>query len=150
MTGVCTVATFEAQAAIALELAARRAGVEGAEPYPFLIDEAGIIRVGEMLGAIAGDILGGMDVDQIAARFHVTVARMAINAAERARDASGINTAALSGGAFQNRLLLRLTRDGLRAAGFEVLTHRQVPANDGGLSLGQAAAAAVRGMRGVV
>jgi hydrogenase maturation protein HypF len=47
----------------------------------------------------------------------------------------------LSGGAFQNRLLLRLAREELRSAGFEVLTHRQTPTNDGGLSLGQAVVA---------
>jgi hydrogenase maturation protein HypF len=74
----------------------------------------------------------------IAADFHVTLAEMVVAAAVQARARTGLDVAALSGGVFQNRLLLRLTRARLRAAGFEVLTHQQAPANDGGLSLGQA------------
>ena len=61
-----------------------------------------------------------------------------VAAAEQAHAQTGLTVAALSGGVFQNRLLLRLAREALREAGFEVLTHQQVPANDGGLSLGQA------------
>ena len=138
LTGICPVTTFEAQAAIALELAAREAGIEGAQPYPFEIDAAGVIRLGGLLEAIAGNVQRGRPAGEIAAAFHVTVARMVIEAAQRVRAQTGLTTAALSGGSFQNRLLLRLVRDGLRAEGFEVLTHKQVPANDGGLSLGQA------------
>ncbi|HLV44902.1 MAG TPA: hypothetical protein VKY39_08080, partial [Aggregatilineales bacterium] len=106
--------------------------------YPFSIDEDGTIRLRALLGAIAGDVQAGRPTGQIAAAFHVTVARMVARAAERVRVHTGLGTAALSGGVFQNRLMLRLAREALRDAGFEVLTHRQVPANDGGLSLGQA------------
>jgi hydrogenase maturation protein HypF len=69
---------------------------------------------------------------------------MTVEACERIASTTGIRTAALSGGCFQNRLLLSLTVPRLRAAGFQVLLHRQVPCNDGGLSLGQAVIAHFR------
>ncbi len=138
MLGICTEATFEAQAAIALELAARRVGTDTTGVYPFTLDEDGIIRIGEMLAAIGLDIERGRSADEIAASFHHTIVAMFVEAATRISQRTGIKTVALSGGSFQNRLLLRLMRESLRACGFEVLTHHQVPANDGGLSLGQA------------
>ncbi|MEM4724455.1 MAG: carbamoyltransferase HypF [Candidatus Hadarchaeum sp.] len=138
LTGMCRVTTFEAQAAIALELAAREANLATLKPYPFSIDEEGVIRLGRMLAHIADDVKVGRPVGEIAAAFHLSLARMITQAAMRVRSRTGLMTAALSGGVFQNRLLLRLVRAQLRAAGFEVLTHRQTPANDGGLSLGQA------------
>jgi hydrogenase maturation protein HypF len=64
-----------------------------------------------------------------------------VRAAELARDATGLTTVALSGGTWQNLLLLDLTTGGLERVGFEVLLHRRVPCNDGGLSLGQVAVA---------
>jgi hydrogenase maturation protein HypF len=141
LTGVCPVTTFEAQAAIALELAARGAVVTEIEPYPFSVDADGTVRVGPMLESIARDVQSERPVAAIAGAFHATMAAIIVRAAEHARALTGLRTAALSGGVFQNRLLLRLAREGLRGAGFEVLTHRQVPANDGGLSLGQAVVA---------
>ena len=66
-----------------------------------------------------------------------------------ARDARGIGTVALSGGVFQNRLLLRRLVAALRDQGFRVLLHREVPTNDGGLSLGQAVVANERVRRGI-
>jgi hydrogenase maturation protein HypF len=144
MLGICPLATFEAQAAIALELAAREVDMEQIEAYPFSIDDAGVIRLGELLAAMAADLARERAVGEIAAAFHVTVAQMAVQAAELSRTQTGLNTVALSGGAFQNRLLLRLAREALRSASFEVLTHRQTPTNDGGLSLGQAAVAMQR------
>ena len=138
LLGLCPVTTFEAQAAIALELAAREADLDAARPYPFDLGADGILRLGPLLAALVADVQGGRAVSAIAADFHVTLAEMVGAAAAQARDRSGLDVAALSGGVFQNRLLLRLTRARLRAAGFEVLTHQQVPANDGGLSLGQA------------
>jgi len=138
LAGVCPVTTFEAQAAIALELAARRADIAQVEPYPFALDDDGVIRVGPTLSAVVADVGRGRDVAEIAAAFHLAMAGMIVAATEQARAQTGLTVAALSGGVFQNRLLLRLARESLRSAGFEVLTHQQVPANDGGLSLGQA------------
>ena len=63
---------------------------------------------------------------------------MALAACLRAREETGCNTAALTGGCFQNTLLLELTESKLEAAGFRVLTHRLIPPNDGGICLGQA------------
>jgi hydrogenase maturation protein HypF len=145
MTGLCTRATFEGQAAIALELAARRVPLSTTKAYPFEIEADGVIRVGGLIAGIADDLRSGRPVDVTAAAFHTTIGRMIVTCAARLRHKTGISTAALSGGVFQNRLLLRLARDGLREAGFEVLTHRQVPANDGGLSLGQAVIAMRQG-----
>jgi hydrogenase maturation protein HypF len=138
MLGLCRETTFEAQAAIALELAAREADVETAAPYPFEVNADGVVQLGTMLAALADDIRAGRPTPQIAAAFHVTVADLIVQTCSRLRDETGLETVALSGGCFQNRLLLRLARERLRASGFEVLAHRQVPANDGGLSLGQA------------
>ena len=63
---------------------------------------------------------------------------MAIDVCQRARESTGLNEVALSGGVWQNQILLDLVRDGLRRNEFMVYFHKQVPTNDGGLSLGQA------------
>jgi len=76
--------------------------------------------------------------------FHRTLAEALVDMAQRASEAFGINTVGLTGGVFQNTLLLRLTMAGLKAAGFRVLVHSRVPANDGGISLGQAYLAALQ------
>ncbi len=141
ITGICPVTTFEAQAAIAFELAAREVDLSSVDAYPFTIDDQGVIRLGDLLNAVVTDVRNDRPKSQIAAAFHVSIAEMVTQAARRIREQTGLETAALSGGVFQNRLLLRLTRERLRESGFEVLTHRQVPANDGGLSLGQAVVA---------
>ncbi len=80
----------------------------------------------------------------MAAGFHAAVARLIGDVAVRQRAQTGIEVVALSGGVFQNVLLLGLARRELEAHGFEVLTHRAVPPNDGGLALGQAAVAGCR------
>lgn len=144
LTGICSETTFEAQAAIALELVARRVDPDSVDAYPFQIDGEGVIRLGDLLSALVADMQKGRAVEEIAAAFHLTVVAMVARFAEQARQRTGLQTVALSGGSFQNRLLLRLARQRLQAAGFEVLTHRQVPANDGGLSLGQAVVALFR------
>lgn len=138
MLGLCLEAAFEAQAAIALELAARRGDVAGALPYPFTVDSDGVIRLGEILSAIVDEIQDGVPAGQIAAAFHVTLAEIILEVAGRLREQTHLEVVALSGGVFQNRLLLHLARERLNGAGFEVLSHRQTPTNDGGLCLGQA------------
>ena len=76
--------------------------------------------------------------DRLATTFHVGLADFIVETCVRARASTGISTAALSGGVFQNSLLLRLTVERLKAKNFRALTHKSVPANDGGLALGQA------------
>jgi hydrogenase maturation protein HypF len=81
----------------------------------------------------------------IAAGFHQAVARLIADVAERLASDTGIDRVALSGGVFQNALLLRLAKDALTDRNLRVLTHRAVPPNDGGLALGQAAVAGYPG-----
>ena len=80
----------------------------------------------------------------MAAGFHAAVAHVIGDVAERQRTRAGIDVVALSGGVFQNALLVGLARRELEARHFDVLTHRVVPPNDGGLALGQAAIAGYR------
>ena len=77
----------------------------------------------------------GVPAAVIGARFHRAVADLVVDLADEERDAS--QTVALSGGVFQNSLLLQLTLKGLHAKGLQVITHRAVPPNDGGVALGQ-------------
>jgi hydrogenase maturation protein HypF len=80
----------------------------------------------------------------IAARFHNGLAGLIAACCELLRERTGLTTAALSGGVFQNLLLLETVTGLLEARGFAVLTHSRVPCNDGGVSLGQAVVAAAR------
>jgi len=129
---------YEAQAAIEMEMAADESE-HGS--YPFAIVEqngVNIVYLKELFGGIIKDLKSGVSQARIAAKFHRTMAEMVVQMCQRLAKMSGINRVALSGGVFQNRLLLRLTVAALEEAGFEVLTHSKVPTNDGGVSLGQA------------
>ena len=92
-----------------------------------------------VVAAVATDARAGVDTAVIAGAFHTGLAEMIAEVCARLRDATGVGTVALSGGVFQNRLLVELTAPLLETAGFEVLLHSQVPPNDGGISLGQVA-----------
>ena len=83
--------------------------------------------------------LQGADSGRLAYLFHQTLAEQITAACMEVRNVSGRQKVALSGGVFQNRLLLRLTEERLMEEGFEVLRHRMVPPNDGGIAIGQAA-----------
>ena len=91
----------------------------------------------DMIAAMVEDRDTGVETGRIAARFHNTLIEMAVRQCLAAREASGINTAALSGGSFQNMLLMTQLPRRLEAEGFRVLRHRRVSCNDEGLSLGQ-------------
>jgi hydrogenase maturation protein HypF len=91
-----------------------------------------------MLYAIQSDLATGASQAEIAWRFHLTMAEMILTVCQQIRGEHGLQTVALSGGCFQNRLLLALVVPRLEQAGFRALLHRQVPCNDGGISLGQA------------
>jgi hydrogenase maturation protein HypF len=98
----------------------------------------------DLIAAVAADLAAGVPRERIAARFHNGLAALVVDGCELLRERHGLATVALSGGVFQNLLLLGRTVAGLEARGFTVLTHSRVPCNDGGISLGQAVVAAAR------
>jgi hydrogenase maturation protein HypF len=143
LVGVCQSATYEAQAAIELEQAIDGT-VGNAAAYPFdIVEDHGAyeIQVGPLFEAILAALDQDVSVATISRRFHATVAAMVVAVCQQLRAAHHLNTVALSGGVFQNRQLMALTAPQLTRVGFDVLLHTQVPPNDGGLSLGQAAMA---------
>jgi hydrogenase maturation protein HypF len=81
---------------------------------------------------------GRRPLEEIARKFHNTICRMVVEIAGSLRTETGLNTVALSGGVFQNRILTESVSESLRKRGFRVLLHQIVPPNDGGISLGQA------------
>jgi hydrogenase maturation protein HypF len=94
--------------------------------------------------SVVEELAAGAEREVIAARFHRGVATAIVAGCERVRQATGIDTVALSGGVFQNLLLLEAVVEPLRRVGFRVLLHSRVPPNDGGISLGQVAVAGAR------
>lgn len=145
LAGGCVRASYEGQGAIEFEAHAAGTGPTGAR-YAFTLarDAAGAIRFdgAPVLRAIVHDAARGRSLGHIAWGVHAAVAACIVEVAQSLRDAEGVDRVGLTGGVFQNALLLALAVDGLRAAGFTVLTHRLVPPNDGGLALGQAMVAA--------
>lgn len=145
LLGVRSRITYEAQAAIELEVAARRwRASTDADAYPLVlpvIRDAGLSRLDPdpLIGDLARAVRAGIPVDELAWAFHQALATSTADLAVRAAAAHGVTTIGLSGGVFANRVLLGAVRRRLEDAGHEVLTHRLVPANDGGLSLGQVA-----------
>jgi hydrogenase maturation protein HypF len=101
-----------------------------------------------MVQAIVSDIQQGVSMPQIAARFHRSMAGLLAAACFEARQRTGLNVVALSGGVFQNQLLLEQLVSRLEEMTFQVYINRRVPPNDGGVSLGQLAVAAARLQRG--
>jgi hydrogenase maturation protein HypF len=133
--------TYEGQAAIELEQLADVAETGG---YPVSISPDLVIDSADLVRAVVADLAAGVAAPTIAARFHRGLAGVVVDACLMLRERTDLTTVALSGGVFQNLLLLGAVVDALSARGFEVLVHRRVPANDGGISLGQAAVAAAR------
>lgn len=138
LAGVRQAVDYEAQAAIELEGLSREADC-GAATYAFDIvaGDPTLIDPAPALGAVIDDQRAGVPAGVIGARFHRAVADLVVQLAETESKVAGTGVVALSGGVFQNALLLRLTLSGLHAKGFEVITHRRVPPNDGGIALGQ-------------
>ncbi len=131
-------ATYEGQAAIELELAATGPTTQ-AYPFRLRLEDGGwVVETRELIATVVEDLLAGRPAPDIAAAFHRTMAGMAAAVCEAVRDANGTSAVALSGGTFQNMLLLEQTIELLEERGFVVYKHSRVPANDGGLALGQA------------
>jgi hydrogenase maturation protein HypF len=135
--------SYEGQAAIDLEAAASASD----DAYALeLVDEGGrrVLDPCGAIRAIADDLGAGVPVAAIAGRFHEGVARTTARACSEAAERHGLGVAVLSGGVFQNRLLLERTAELLAQAGLRPLVPERLPPNDGGISYGQAAVAAAR------
>ena len=145
--GIRHKSSFEGEASMALEFAAEAYEQKDHEQKqnekrdPLVYEEDGhvILNTQLLVQRIVEAKLQGADSGRLAYRFHEILAEQITAVCVEARNVSGRQKAVLSGGVFQNRLLLRLTEERLTEEGFEVLRHRMVPPNDGGIAVGQAA-----------
>ena len=147
LIGLRSEVLYEGQAAIELEVLAHSRGQ--ADIYPFDIEERTTeysqgmqLQAAPVIRAIVSDIQHGQPASQIARRFHRSIAELLATACHHAREQTGLNVVALSGGVFQNRLLLVQLVELLEEMDFQVYINRRVPPNDGGLSLCQLVVAA--------
>jgi hydrogenase maturation protein HypF len=134
LVGVCHAISFEGQAAMQLEFAST--GAESDESYNFELRDS-VLNWEPMIRGIIADVQGQMNVTAVAAKFHNTLAEMILRVAMR----TGEERVVMSGGCFQNKYLVERSWALLGRHGFRVYTHRRIPPNDGGISLGQAVAA---------
>ncbi|HEX6920522.1 MAG TPA: carbamoyltransferase HypF [Actinomycetes bacterium] len=147
LAGVRDSVTYEGQAAVELEQLAEPdedgsypAGASGSG----VVDDPLVLRGTDLVRSVVDDLSRTVPVGRVAARFHNGLADALVAAASTLRRRHGLDVVALSGGVFQNALLLDRLVTLLELRGFRVLTHSRVPPNDGGISLGQAAVAAAR------
>lgn len=149
LLGICTTALYEGQAAVELETMAAGSAGDGDVPaaadiYPYDFGLTGgqyVISPFGIVEAVAAERRQGFSRPEIAAKFHHTMADVVLRVCERLRKDTGIGDVCLSGGVFQNMLLLKESIQLLSSAGFNAVVQRRVPTNDGGVSLGQAVVA---------
>ncbi len=153
LIGIRDSVNYEGQAAVELEQMALTAGHSCNSKYHYLIgnnDDILEIKTGDIITGILHDLREGERKNVMAYKFHLTVRDMVTEICMKARGRFAENRVCLSGGVFQNMLLLDMVRRDLEQNGFEVFVHRLVPANDGGISLGQAVIADERRKAGCV
>jgi len=141
IAGIRTHVFFEGQAAMELEMAASEKTPVFYD-YEWKSEEIYQVMVQPIIRAVVRDVQEGLPLSEISTRFHLTLIRMFTDLCGAIRADSGLNRVALSGGVFQNAILLSGLEQALSDKGFDVYSHRQVPTNDGGISLGQAVIAA--------
>jgi hydrogenase maturation protein HypF len=142
LTGVRDSITYEGQAAIELEMIASAETEDCYEWRLFTENDPLQVDTWEILRQVLDDLRKGIPSSAISSKFHQTVANFSLDICERIREKKGLTKVVLSGGVYQNRLLLRKTLKNLRENQFEPFYHQEVPTNDGGISLGQAVIAA--------
>jgi hydrogenase maturation protein HypF len=151
LLGICRESiSYEGQAAIELEALASYYRNSDLPPYELQISvEEGNYRLGSatLWPGMLEDLRAGLDKGEIAWRFHLGLAQGLSAAAVEMARYHQLNTIALTGGVFQNKTLFELVSSRLRGAEFKVLSQLQVPTNDGGLALGQAAIGAARSLK---
>ncbi len=144
LLGIRDEVNYEGQAAIELETVAAR---DVREEYAFRIHQeqrSMVIDLSETVKGIVADLEKGVPASNISGKFHQTISRLITETCKIIRTRVGLNRVVLSGGVFQNMLLISLVTKELEGSGFEVYTHHLVPTNDGGISLGQAVVAHMR------
>ena len=149
--GICERATYEGEPAIELEAAAWRAldrennsAIDSQVDVPAPADGSPILDPRPLFEALLNGIAGGTSTDRLALNFHIAIARASARIASEICARDGIDTVALSGGVFMNRLLLQFLVRELRDVGLAVLVPHTVPVNDGCIAYGQAAIARAR------
>ncbi len=148
LIGLRSRVSYEGQAAIELEAVAQSVAIGAAGPYPMEQRWEGgqlVVDAAPLIAAALGDLSDDVGAPEISAAFHEGVGLATVDAAALLAASRGLGTVALSGGVFQNARLADIVTHGLESRGVEVLVHRHVPPNDGGISIGQAAIAAFRG-----
>jgi hydrogenase maturation protein HypF len=134
---------YEGQAAIELEMSAN--GQKGFYPFDLQdVEGKTVILLEPLLRGIVSDIENGVGADSISSKFHNTMAEIILNTCMKLRKARGLDRVVLSGGVFQNNLLLENTFTLLNKNNFKVYTQHKIPPNDGGIALGQAIIANAR------
>lgn len=142
LLGLRGTVSYEGQAALELEQIANPMA-DGSYPFNLVKDKGGFtLDYAAIITAIVDDLLAGEAIATISGRFHNSLANVVLSATRRIWNITGLETVALSGGVFQNRLLTEKVVQSLQDDSFTVLTHSRVPPNDGGLALGQAVIAA--------
>jgi hydrogenase maturation protein HypF len=143
LAGVRHRVNYEAQAAIEFEMAIGNSDDESAYPFELVPEGEGwIIDTGELFEALLHDLRGDVLVGDISRRFHNGLVEVLADVARRLRESCGLERVCLSGGTFQNVYLFEHVCDRLASDNFQVFAQSEVPAGDGGLSLGQAMIAA--------
>lgn len=134
--GICKSSSYEGEAAMKLQAAAENSASE--INFDFEIGAEIILPTDKLFAEILSRRLNGTDVGTLARFFHESLAEIVARACEILSEREKIKTVALSGGVFQNSLLTSLTVDKLSRRGLNVLRHKFIPANDGGICIGQA------------
>ncbi|MFQ5880094.1 MAG: carbamoyltransferase HypF [Dehalococcoidia bacterium] len=149
LVGVRDTINYEGQAAVELEMIAGD-GCKDAYPFAIMDGQPMVLQSGDIIRGVVNDLLVAVKPSQVSAKFHNTVAVAIKEICAQIREQHGLNAVVLSGGVFQNMFLMERAVRELSSTGFEVYIPSKVPANDGGISLGQAAVANAQVMAGMM
>ena len=141
LLGTCRNATYHAEAPMRLEALIENSD-QTIDSYPFEINDS--ISFKNTFENMISDLRLGISPCIISSKFHNTIVDLIVSMAKRGKEETGLNKIVLSGGTFQNRIILEKSENSLKINGFEVFTQSDIPSNDGGIALGQMAIAAKR------
>jgi len=147
LTGACQTASYHAEAPMRLETLVDK-NTDVAEHYTYVNKD--VVSFKTTFEEIIADLKSGINQSVVASKFHNTIVELIVDMAKKMEEKTGIKVVALSGGTFQNRIILEKSESRLQKEGFKVFTQSEIPSNDGGIALGQLAIAAKRISLGLV